>query len=176
MKRIIHILILVASVLGLLSSCSQECYVNKYCPKVKDSVSVIREVKDSLVYRDSIIKEPGEVITVHDSVPCPDMVIEKKGKKGRVRVQIKDSIMTAECIIDTTEIALTWIEHHKKELVKYYRDVTHVVTVKAPKNLFQKVKDWVFWIVVAYFVFRLIRWILKMAGKWPFPLPIKRSG
>jgi hypothetical protein len=174
MKRIIPILILVASLSGLLSSCSPQYYVNKYCPKVKDSIHVERIVRDSLVYRDSIIKEPGEIITIVDSVPCPDMKYEKKGKKGSIKVEIKDSVMTAECIIDTTEIAVDWIEHHKKEVSSYFRSQVHQVTAKAPKSVFQKVKDWIFWLFIVYVIFRIARWILKLTGYWPFPLKIKR--
>lgn len=175
MRKIAVIIMIVASLLGLLSSCSPQFYINKYCPKVKDSIRVERITKDSLVYRDSIIKEPGEVIRITDSLPCPDAIYEKKGKKGSIRIQIKDSIITGECIIDTTEIAIDWIEHHKKEFVSYYRSQVHQITVKAPKTGFQRVKDWVFWLLIAYVVFRIVRWILKLTGKWPFPI-VKRSG
>jgi hypothetical protein len=158
----------------LMTSCSQQYYVNKYCPKVKDSIRVEKITKDSLVYRDSIIKEPGEVITIHDSVPCPDMKYEKKGKKGSIKVEIKDSVMTAECIIDTTEIAFNWIEHHKKEFVSYFRSQVHQVTVKAPKTGFARFKDWWFYVTAILIVLRITLFILKKTGT--FPISIKRSG
>jgi hypothetical protein len=173
--KLMRYILLILSIV-LLGSCSQQYYINKYCPKVKDSIRVERVVEDSLVYRDSIIKEPGEVITVTEKVPCPDMKVEKKGKKGSIKIEIKDSIMTGECIIDTTEIAFNWIEHHKKEFVSYFRSQVHQVTVKAPKTVFQKVKDWIFWLFIVYVIFRITRWILKRTGYWPFPLQIKRSG
>jgi hypothetical protein len=154
-------LLLVGLLVLLLASCSPSYYINKYCPKVKDSIRVETVTKDSLVYRDSIIKEPGEIITVTDSVPCPDMKYEKKGKKGSIRVEIKDSVMTAECIIDTTEIAISWIEKHKKELTSYYRSQVHQITIKAPKTGFQRFKDWWFWITAILIVLGITYRILK---------------
>lgn len=158
----------------LLCSCNRQYYIDKYCPKVKDSIRVERVVEDSLVYRDTVIKEPGEIITVTDSVPCPDMKIEKKGKKGSIRIEIKDSVLTGECIIDTTEVAFNWIEHHKKELVGYFRSQVHQVTVKAPKTGFARFKDWWFWITAILIALLITIKILKLTGN--FPISIKRSG
>ena len=166
------LLIFVLVLIGL-SSCSKQYYIDKYCPKVKDSIRTERITNDSLVYRDSVIKEPGEIITVTEFIPCPDIKVEKKGKKGSIKIEIKDSILTGECIIDTTEIAFNWIEHHKKEFVSYFRSQVHQVTIKGPKTGFARFKDWWFYISCILIVLWITFKILKATGK--LPVTIKRS-
>lgn len=153
---------------ALLSSCSPNFYC-KRCPAiVKDSVHV--EYRDSIVKKDSIIKEPGETIRITDTIPCPDMKIEKMGKKGHFKIEIKDSVLTGECVIDTTEIAISWLEHHKKEIAKYYHSERIKVVEKAPKIGFGRFKDWWFYITCILILLAIVRWILRLTGKWPFPI------
>lgn len=160
MQRLI--VILIAAV--FLCSCSNEFYC-KHCVTttvIKDSSHT--EVKDSLAKRDTTIFIPGEVIWIHDSMPCPDIKIEKKGKQGSFKIEIKDSVLTGECIIDTAQVSISWLEHHKKEIIQKFHNEFKAVVVKVKEE-----RTWWTWLrypqswacLSIIFIF-IVRFILKL--------------
>jgi hypothetical protein len=173
MKRIIHILILVASLSGLLSSCSVQQMNNYHCKRcpTKDSVSIVKERHDSIIrelVRDTV---PGDTIRDTVKVPCKDFKYHKETKRQKVTIEVKDGEMTQETICKEWEF-------------KYW--VTTTITTLTEKTFIQKTRTiyektkagrfyvWFFWIVLILIVLRITLFILKKTGT--FPISIKRSG
>lgn len=163
--------IIVIFVLAFLCSCSAEKMAQYHCSKcpTKDSTYVKVEIKDSVVPRDSVVIIPKVVLNIKDSVPCKDFKFEKQDKRARLKIEVKDSVMNAECVCDGIEIKLRWYEHHYTKLITQDHTLTRFITVKHPKTPFQAFKDWFFWICVVVLATLLTRWILKKFGKWPLP-------
>jgi hypothetical protein len=87
----------------MLGSCVSIKRACEFCPT---STVVTR---DTVHTRDTIEVEkrviiPADTVTLHDSIPCPDYDKTEKGKRGTVRVKIKDKKLTAECICDSIEV------------------------------------------------------------------------
>ncbi len=100
MKRLLIILGLVFT----LGSCSQEFYC-KHCPTTTTVTTDTVHTIDTVEVEKRIVI-PADTVTLHDSIPCPDYDKTEKGKRGTVRVTIKDHKLTAECICDSIEMKL----------------------------------------------------------------------
>lgn len=98
MKKILIIL----STILMLSSCVSIKRACEFCPStttittdtIHDSITIMVEVPVFI---------PADTTVLYDSIPCPDYDKTEKGKRGTVRVKIKDYKMTAECICDSIE-------------------------------------------------------------------------
>ena len=99
----------------LLSSCATKKRCNrKYPPEIHDTIITV--TKDSIVHHRDTTFEEGEVIFVHDSIPCPDFkyhsTIKKNGLTGSI--DISKGKITFKCAEDS-------ILRIKDSLVTYIR-------------------------------------------------------
>lgn len=115
-------LILFLLSITLLSSCVTRNRCNKlYPPEVykKDSLSSISTQTNSIIIRDTIIhdtiKLKGDLITLHDTLPCPGLNYTKKEKKNRIttEINIKNGVIDVTCKEDSI------IQAHSIEVTKY---------------------------------------------------------
>jgi hypothetical protein len=111
-------------------------------------------IKDSVVYKDTTvfvkippIVIPGEKVTLHDSVPCPDVQWKAKNESGRTTIdaEINNGYINISCKTDSLVHEIDSL----KALIKVkegYRStvVTNVVTVKD-----WYIPRWVWLVVVA---------------------------
>lgn len=118
MKKLILFMLSVT----LLSSCVTRNRCNKlYPPEVfkKDSLSTISNQTSSIVIRDTIIHDTirlkGDLITLHDTLPCPGLNYSKKEKKNRItaEINIKNGVIDVTCKEDSI------IQAHSIEVTKY---------------------------------------------------------
>lgn len=164
------IIILILFSLVVFSSCSRNFYCKRCPPVVKDSI--VQVVKDSIVHHDSIVYTPADTVTITDTVPCQDFKKEFHGDRSYIKVVVKDSIMTAECICEAIETKLRWYEYWHKEILKSYHSELRTIYEKRLKTGFARFKDWWFYVTAIIIVFLVVRRVLKLLGKWPFPLKI----
>lgn len=114
MKYLIPILI-------LLSSCSLERRLEKYCPLC------VQESKTIIEYRDTTITVPGESITIIDSLYCDslgnvisrlgDFIVQKDGTILRLERKLKDNVYTTKTTLDTVYVKVKGNTVYKKEIV-----------------------------------------------------------
>ena len=155
-------------VLGLsgLFSCSPDFYC-KRCP-IKIHDTVITTVKDTTILRDTIIKVEADTLILIDSVPCKDFVKEVSNARTKIKIQVKDNLLTASCICKALELKAQLRDHYHSESTLHSR--VEVRQVKAPKTGFQRFKDWFFWIVCVVVIISILRRILIYYHKLPFKL------
>ena len=150
----------------LLSSCSPNFYC-KRCPSItKDSI-FIKET-DSVVVHDTILKFKSDTAIIHDTVPCGDFIKEFHSGRASIKVKVKDSILTAECICDGIEAKLRYYEYFHKQILKSYHTEQRTAFVKK-KTGFGRFKDWWFWISSILLALGITRFILKTYTKLQIP-------
>lgn len=117
-------------ILLLLSSCSLERRLEKYCPLC------IQESKTETVieYRDTTITVPGETITLTDTLYCDslgniisklgDFIVQKDGTILRLERKLSNNIYTTKATADTVYVNVKGNTIYKKDIVyKKGRDV-----------------------------------------------------
>jgi len=104
-------------------------------------------------------------------VPCGDFKKEFHHRRVNIRVEVKDSVMTAICVCDSVEQKLRYYEHIHREIMKKFHSEERTMSVKK-KTGFARFKDWWFYIscilIISWITFK----ILKATGK--LPVTIKR--
>lgn len=155
--------------LTLFYSCaSQKRCAKLFPPQVEIKDSVIE--KETIVYRDTTITIPADSVGIHDTIPCPDVVYNKKvvSSSGKITaaVNIKNGKIIVDCKADSLQReidSLTTITRQKEK----YRTVTTVIE-KPVEVVKTKVPRWVWWLVafnVLYFAIKY-RSKLKIALSW----------
>ncbi len=151
----------------MLSSCSLERRLEKYCPLC------VQESKTETIieYKDTIIKVPGETVTLVDSLYCDslgniisklgDFIIQKDGTITKLERKLKNNTYTTNAIVNTVYVPVQGKIVFKKEIV-----------FKKGKNIKVKyIPSWVIFfaylggisliIILIYLTFKLIKKYLK---------------
>lgn len=125
----IGVLITIGLIIGGLSGCRPS--LNKcnrlYPPKVKDSISYIEKVRVDTVEK----RIPGKTTTLVVAAPCPDMKATVTSGKNIINVQIKDSVLTADCISKDDTIQFLTMQLNKERASRQTIEVP-VTVYKAP--------------------------------------------
>lgn len=158
-------------------------YHCKRCP-TKDSVSTVIERHDSLIEKIITDTVPGDTIRDTVKVPCGDFKYRKENKRQKVTIEVKDGELAYEGICKEWEFKYKVSEWHHTLVEKTFVQKTVTIYENEKKSGFARFIQrwfgwlgyWQSWVCIGYFAYRLVRWILKLAGKWPFPISIKRSG
>jgi hypothetical protein len=143
MKRLLIIL----GILVTLGSCSPEFYC-KHCPTRTTVTTDTVHTVDTIEVEKRIVIH-AETVTLHDYIPCPDYNKTEKGKRGTVKVVIKDHKLTAECICDSIEV-----KYKQLTILDKLRINRNEVTVKE-KSVPRKLSWWNKTMVILGYIFSL---------------------
>jgi hypothetical protein len=114
-------------ILLLLSSCSLERRLEKYCPLC------VQETKTETIieYRDTTIEIPGETVTIVDSLYCDslgnvvsrfgDILKDKNGKILSLETRLRNNVYYSRAKVDTVYKTIKGNTIYKKEIV-YKKD------------------------------------------------------
>lgn len=137
------------------TSCAtqQRCY-RLFPPQIITKDSVI--TKDSIIYKSVKVSIPGDSVTLHDTIPCPEANLhkEQKSKSGRTTatLDIKNGNVTVKCHEDS----LTCTIDSLKEIIRI-KESYHAQVKTVDKPVVKKVTPTWCWIllvaVIAYLVF-----------------------
>lgn len=124
----------------------------------KDSI-VERTV---VVPRDTTIYIAGDSVTIHDSIPCPDVEYsnEATSKDGRVKaaVSLKDGKLKVDCKADSLQKLVTfWEQQFYKE--KYSLNKVTTTVEKPVEVIVYKTKAWHWWLHLALLL--ALGWIFR---------------
>lgn len=126
---------------------------------IKDSVVE----KTVYVKKDSIVKVPGDSVTLHDTIPCKGVLYHKvavsKSGATKATVDIKNGELNVDCKTDSLQARIEWLEAHESKLVSK----TITTTINNPPKRF--IPKWVWWlvgIVTIYLGARIMIWYYKM--------------
>lgn len=138
MKKLLDIsLIITLIVYGLMLFLAIGCCTNKQLPSPRV------EIKDSIVYKDKEVKVyvppviiPGDSVTLHDTIPCPDITYTRKATsttgKTTVSVSISKGQLEVICKADSIKKLLDSARAVIKEK-ESYRQETHIEYISVPK-------------------------------------------
>jgi hypothetical protein len=110
-------------ILLLLSSCSLERRLEKYCPLC------VQESKTETIieYRDTTIEIPGETVTIVDSLYCDslgnvvsrfgDILKDKNGKILSLETRLRNNVYYSRAKVDTVYRTIKGNTIYKKEIV-----------------------------------------------------------
>ena len=108
-------------ILLLLSSCSLERRLEKYCPLCVQETETITE------YRDTTIEIPGETVTIVDSLYCDslgnvvskfgDILKDKNGKILSLETRLRNNVYYSRAKVDTVYKTIKGNTVYKKEVV-----------------------------------------------------------
>jgi hypothetical protein len=110
-------------ILLLLSSCSLERRLEKYCPLC------VQESKTETIieYRDTTIEIPGETVTIVDSLYCDslgnvvsrfgDILKDKNGKILSLETRLRNNVYYSRAKVDTVYRKIKGNTIYKKEIV-----------------------------------------------------------
>ena len=110
-------------ILLLLSSCSLERRLEKYCPLC------VQETKTETIteYRDTTIEIPGETVTVIDSLYCDslgnvvskfgDILKDKNGKILSLETRLRNNVYYSRAKVDTVYKTIKGNTIYKKEVI-----------------------------------------------------------
>lgn len=116
--------------MGLLTSCSHDYYVNKYCPKVKDSTRVEIVKHDTTIFTLVTDTIPADTLKLLIKVPCADFEITKETKRQKVTIKVKDGVLTEEAICKEWEFKY-FVSHTISTLTeKTFHSETHILKDK----------------------------------------------
>ena len=162
MNKLFTILILIIT----LASCS---------PKLQPGTNTVTVVKDSIVlrdtivYRDTTIVVPGETVTIHETVDCPDAVFNKTVTSASgnttAKVNLSHGVLNIDCGADSLKLVIKNLKTYINSLEKYKTIATTTTTVLPPKRFIPK---WVWWLLGINILYILIRIALAY-----FKLPIR---
>ena len=108
-------------ILLLLSSCSLERRLEKYCPLC------VQETKTITEYRDTTIEIPGETVTIVDSLYCDslgnvvskfgDILKDKNGKILSLETRLRNNVYYSRAKVDTVYKTIKGNTIYKKEVI-----------------------------------------------------------
>lgn len=152
-------------ILLLLSSCSLERRLEKYCPLC------VQETKTETVieYRDTTIEIPGETVTVIDSLYCDslgnvvsrfgDILKDKNGKILSLETRLRNNVYYSRAKVDTVYKTIKGNTIYKKEVI--YLKGKNVKYIPSWAIFLSYVGGISLIIILLYFVFKLIKKRLK---------------
>lgn len=122
-----QVLLLVLSV-SLVISCSHHSIPTKaYTVDSTDSISRTEKV----VYRDTTIVIPGAVITIHDTIPCKDVIYhaEKDSAGVKATVDLKNGVLSVSCKEDSLRKVLLNLA---SDYIQLYKKKNETITITTP--------------------------------------------
>lgn len=135
---------------------------NKKLVPGTNTVTVIKDSivhKDSIIYRDTTIVLPGETVTVHDVIDCPDVVYNKtvSSPTGNTiaSVKINHGVLDVNCGADSLRVVIKNLETYIKTLEKYKTIATNTTITLPPKRYIPKWVWWMLGINIIYIVGRI---------------------
>jgi hypothetical protein len=152
-------------ILLLLSSCSLERRLEKYCPLC------VQETKTETVieYRDTTIEIPGETVTIVDSLYCDslgnvvsrfgDILKDKNGKILSLETRLRNNVYYSRAKVDTVYKTIKGNTIYKKEVI--YLKGKNVKYIPSWAIFLSYVGGISLIIILLYFVFKLIKKRLK---------------
>lgn len=122
---------------GVLLLCLASCVTQKRCLQ-KFPPQIV--TKDSIVIKDTVITVrlvkipiPGDKVTLHDSIPCPDVQYHKeiKSPSGRTsaKVDINKGKLTVDCKVDSLNRVIDSLQVKIKTTEAYHSEVK---TIEVP--------------------------------------------
>jgi hypothetical protein len=133
---------------------------------VPHSDTVVKEnTVEKIVYvkKDSLVKMPGDSVTLHDTIPCPGVVYHKEAvsKNGTLKttVDIKDGRLDVGCKADSLQARIEWLEVHGEKVITK----TQTTTITPPAEKY--IPKWVKWLIAItglYIIARLFIWRYKI--------------
>ncbi len=112
------------------------------CHRKAVPVRTITVVRDSTitkllpVFRDTTIYMPGETITYHDSIPCPEAFIGNAitGKQNTLKVSLKNGILHIDCKSDSLKAKIKLLEWQltKEKYLNESKNIEVPVSVPTP--------------------------------------------
>ena len=159
-----QVLLIVLSV-TLAVSCSHHSIPTKtYTVDSTDSISRTEKV----VYRDTTIVIPGAVITIHDTIPCKDVIYhaEKDSAGVKATVDLKNGVLSVSCKEDSLRkvllnLASDYIQLYKK------KNETITITTPGPIVTVPYVAKWCWYLlgfVVLYFGLKFMAILITPAS------------
>ena len=147
----------------MLSSCSLERRLEKYCPLCVQETETITE------YRDTTIEIPGETVTIVDSLYCDslgnvvskfgDILKDKNGKILSLETRLRNNVYYSRAKVDTVYKTIKGNTIYKKEVV--YLKGKNVKYIPSWAIFLSYVGGISLIIILLYFVFKLIKKRLK---------------
>lgn len=142
----------------VLASCSKKL--------VPQTQTIIKEnVVEKTVYvpKDSIVKVPGDSVTLHDTIPCPGVNYHKEvmSKKGitKATVDIHNNQLSVDCKTDSLSARIQWLEAHSDKVTTK----TETTTITLPAKRY--IPKWVYWLAginLLYVTARILIWRYKI--------------
>ncbi|MES2395826.1 MAG: hypothetical protein V4549_07475 [Bacteroidota bacterium] len=151
-----------AIVMAASSCITQQKCLERFPPNDFDSVLTVVTFKDTIIYDTVII--PGKGVTLHDTIPCPDINYHKEVSKNGIKqtVTIVNGVLDAACEADALKEVIARLVKEKSTLVKQLtiRTLQPVKVNELTKfQGFQIVCGWLFWICfligVIYIILRV---------------------
>lgn len=128
MRKLAVTLMIVASVLGLLSSCSPEFYCSK-CPTITKETTTIH---DTTIIRDTVIKIEERTLAIRDTVPCDDFELNKDSGGVKIKVLVKNKFIYVKASCAALELKLQLYD--KIRTITHTKELTRFVTQKKKCN------------------------------------------
>lgn len=141
---------LIAICVGLYSCITQQKCYEKYPPVHHDSIVTIISYVDTVVYDTIII--PAGVVSVHDTVPCPELEYNKEVVKGGLKhtITISKGVINSTCKADSLVKVIDNLIKQKVTLI----NAKKIQTVEVKTNEITKFQSflfvcgWLFWILL----------------------------
>lgn len=135
---------LIAICIGLYSCVTQQKCNERFPPVQHDSVVTIISYVDTVVYDTIII--PAGVVSVHDTVPCPELEYNKEVVKGGLKhtITISKGVINSTCKADSL---VKVIDNLIKQKVTLTRSINKQF-IEVKTNELTKLQS--FWIVCGY--------------------------
>lgn len=151
----------IAIVMAVSSCVTQQKCLEKFPPKPYDSVVTVITYKDTVI-RDTVVV-PGKGLTIHDTLPCPELNYHKEVKKDGLThtVNITKGVLKSDCIADSLILVIDNLVKQKQTLILEKRKEVSVVKVNelTKGQGFLIVCGWLFWIClligIIYIILRI---------------------
>lgn len=148
----------------ILAGCSK-----KMLPTVETVIKETITTDTVYVPKEKIVTRPGDTVTIHDQIDCPDVVYHKEAvsKTGNVKasVNINNGKLDVDCKTDSLIERIQWLEAHSNQVKTVEKTIT---ITPQPKRWIPK---WVWWLLainIIYVAGRVLIAIYK--PKLPFRL------
>lgn len=156
-------------ILSLLffTSCSKDYFVNKYCPKIKDSthVEVIRH--DSTIITEIRDTVPADTLKMLIKVPCADFEIVKENKRQKVTIKVKDGVLVEEAICKEWEFKYFVSKTVSTLTEKTFHQEVRLISEKVKKTFWHWLGYWESWLCIAFVFMFLLFKIFRLLGLKP---------
>lgn len=145
-----------------LASCKTTAeFCDEKCPeKIVEKITI----HDSL-YVDTVeIYIPGNTITLIDSVPCDDLIKQLEDAKTRIKIVVKDRILTAECECkaEKRKVAVT---HMIRTITKDKLVINKSAPTKPKRTLWAWLGYWESWVCMGVILLLsgilFVKWLKK---------------